>query len=137
MTLSKWIEDYCEDNEIELPSGIPDEKTALSFLCLNKSEGGGGGGSSDFSTAEVIVTNNTNTAIMISALVCIELGEDLVTGAEVMPNSSLTVEVVLYKNNASLCNTEAEASVVTTGDIVYDDEYGDFYITGAGTITFS
>ena len=46
-TLNEWIDDYCEENEIELPSGIPDEKTALCFLCLNKSEGGGGGGSSE------------------------------------------------------------------------------------------
>lgn len=44
-TLSEWIDNYCEENEIELPSGIPDEKTTLCFLNLNKSEGGGGGGS--------------------------------------------------------------------------------------------
>lgn len=41
MTLSEWIEQYCEDNGIELPSGVPDEKTALQFLSVNGSGGGG------------------------------------------------------------------------------------------------
>ena len=40
MTLSEWIDKYCEDNGIELPSGIPDEKTALEFISINASGGG-------------------------------------------------------------------------------------------------
>ena len=44
MKLSEWIEKYCEDNGIELPSGIPDEKTALQFLNVNAIGGSGGGG---------------------------------------------------------------------------------------------
>lgn len=45
MTLSEWIEDYCEENGIELPEDIPDEETALMFL-NTVANGGGGGGSS-------------------------------------------------------------------------------------------
>lgn len=45
MTLSKWIEDYCEENDIELPEDIPDEETALMFI--NTVANGGGGGGSD------------------------------------------------------------------------------------------
>lgn len=47
MTLSKWIEDYCEDNDIELPEDIPDEETALMFINTVANGGGGGGGGSD------------------------------------------------------------------------------------------
>lgn len=55
MTLSKWIEDYCEENEIELPEDIPDEETALTFLGIASNGGGGGGGSS----AVIIKDNGT------------------------------------------------------------------------------
>lgn len=41
MTLSEWIKNYCEENDITLPDGIPDEKTALQFLSVNGSGGGG------------------------------------------------------------------------------------------------
>lgn len=43
MTLDKWINDYCEENNIELPENIADNKTALRFLQLEPASGGGGG----------------------------------------------------------------------------------------------
>lgn len=43
MTLDKWINDYCEENNIELPDNIADNKTALRFLQLEPASGGGGG----------------------------------------------------------------------------------------------
>lgn len=43
MTLDKWIKDYCEENNIELPENIADNKTALRFLQLEPASGGGGG----------------------------------------------------------------------------------------------
>lgn len=39
MTLSEWIENYCEENELELPDGIPNEKVALDFIIANKDGG--------------------------------------------------------------------------------------------------
>lgn len=39
MTLSEWIENYCEENELELPDGIPNEKVALDFIIANKAGG--------------------------------------------------------------------------------------------------
>lgn len=47
MTLDKWIKDYCEENNIELPENIADNKTALRFLQLEPASGGGGGGESN------------------------------------------------------------------------------------------
>ena len=43
MTLNEWIDEYCQENEIELPEDISDNDTALNYLILNA--GGGGGGS--------------------------------------------------------------------------------------------
>lgn len=43
MTLNEWINEYCQENEIELPEDIADGDTALNYLILNA--GGGGGGS--------------------------------------------------------------------------------------------
>ncbi len=39
MTLSEWIKNYCEENELELPSGVPSEKVALDFIIANKAGG--------------------------------------------------------------------------------------------------
>lgn len=39
--LSEWISEYCEENGIELPEDIPDEKTALQFLSVIGSKDGG------------------------------------------------------------------------------------------------
>lgn len=39
MTLYEWIAEYCEDNELELPDGFPNEKSVLDFLILNKPSG--------------------------------------------------------------------------------------------------
>lgn len=39
MTLSEWIKNYCEENELELPDGIPNEKVALDFIIANKAGG--------------------------------------------------------------------------------------------------
>ena len=44
-TITKWIKDYCELNDITMPTGVEDEETAIMFLKLNK---GNGGGNSDF-----------------------------------------------------------------------------------------
>ena len=104
-TLNEWIDDYCEENEIELPSGIPDEKTALCFLCLNKSEGGGGGGSSDFSIAEVIINNTGDeTGMLFIPYYYDEIDEETQeeyygTSGEVYsyPSESTTINLILYK----------------------------------------
>lgn len=45
MTLNEWIDEYCQENEIELPEDIADGDTALNYLILNA--GGGGGGSNE------------------------------------------------------------------------------------------
>ena len=34
MTLSEWIKNYCEENDITLPDDIPDENTALLFISI-------------------------------------------------------------------------------------------------------
>lgn len=40
MTLNEWIDNYCEENNIELPDDIADNKTALNFLVLNSNSSG-------------------------------------------------------------------------------------------------
>lgn len=44
MTLNEWIDEYCEENEIELPDDIADGDTALNYLILNAGGGGGNNG---------------------------------------------------------------------------------------------
>ena len=44
MTLNEWIEQYCQENEIELPEDIADGDTALNYLILNAGGGGGSNG---------------------------------------------------------------------------------------------
>lgn len=41
MKLSEWIKEYCEENNITLPDGIPDEKTALKLIAIIRVDGGG------------------------------------------------------------------------------------------------
>lgn len=38
MTLSEWIKEYCEENDIILPDGISDEETALLFIQINMND---------------------------------------------------------------------------------------------------
>ncbi len=52
MTLSKWIEDYCEENSIELPEDIPDEETALMFINTVANGSGGGGDLPEVTSAD-------------------------------------------------------------------------------------
>lgn len=130
MTLSNWIEQYCEDNNIELPSGIPDEKTALEFLKLNSS-GGGGGGGSDFSTAQVIVQGEEDNYDVVYSYI---FNDNLILSSAVLFNE--TFNVPLYKGKA-LWNVYGEYTINTTGDISYDAEEYEIIIEGDGTITFS
>lgn len=131
MTLSNWIEKYCEDNNIELPSGIPDEKTALEFLKLNSS-GGGGGGDSDFSTAEVTIEGEAGSYSIYNFRI---LNDGLIIGSGLIYNETFTVP--LYKGKAVWALYDEEYTINTTGNISYDTEEYEIIIEGDGTITIS
>lgn len=109
---------------------------------LGEQLGGGGGG--DFSTAQVTVTNATETDRIGLGFACYnenELGEgspSMILNRIMLPNGETVVfKVPLYKGAAYWNNPfEAVGSLATvTGSIL--NENGNFVITGDGTITIS
>ena len=100
----------------------------------------GGGGSSDFTTAEVTITNNTESDIEIALPSIRGHGNDMymIGTTLAVPNSSKSHIVVLYKGAAAgFVITDNVPSAVCTGDISISSIAGThFNITGNGTITF-
>ena len=148
-TLSEWIDDYCEQNEIELPSGIPDEKTAICFLCLNKSEGGGGGGG-DFTTAEVTlnitVSGKTLVETFVDTASIMFPTENIFYMSSVILSDNGKLSILLYQNYAEIggfgaIDTEDNeyytivGEPILTGNIQYNNDTGYFEVTGDCSIT--
>lgn len=98
---------------------------------------GGGGGTSDFTTAEVTITNSTNSSISQSCIAILELmGAQMMT-SEIPPldvDASVTVNMVLFKGSQIIYAPE-NVTIAVTGDIT--DDSGELTITGAGTITYT
>ena len=97
----------------------------------------GGGGSSDFTTAEVTITNNTESDIQLALPV---VSEDFTAflNATILasPNSSKSHIVALYKGEAfGRVITDNVPSAVCTGDVSITSLNG-ISINGNGTITF-
>ena len=98
----------------------------------------GGGGSSDFSTATVTLTNppqgggtvEFEQSVYISAL------GSMVGGGGGFTNIESLIPFVLYKG-VGYANFPLKQNFTVTGDIEYDQEYGDLIIRGDGTITIS
>lgn len=128
MTLDKWINDYCEENDIELPENIADNKTALRFLQLKTVSGGGG--DSDFSIAEVTINNELQFNYNLPYLT--EYGG--IEYIQCYNSLSGTFNVVLYKGNAVLSFVD-EVSVVYTGNVTVLTEGFVYLITGDATFT--
>lgn len=129
MTLSEWIKEYCEENNIELPDDIPDENTALRFLALN----GNGCNGSDFEIVEVKFVRGAASGIINIVVPNVEYWDDLnvhVAQGDInlLPAmNEKTVQVILYKGNANCYSTWS-----LSGDNYNADNE---LITGAGTIT--
>ena len=93
-------------------------------------------GSSDFSTAEVTISNGSDTLFEIPAID--DDGEVGMAVSEQVSNGfDATVSAILYKGLLMVEPTNVDGTVVTTGDITWDDLNGHFRITGNGTITIS
>lgn len=100
--------------------------------------GGGGGGSSDFSTAEVTVINNSEDVVaLLTPLIDDEV---LASEVNIFPNSSISVDVVLYNGVKDDVFVVVNETVIVpssiSGDIV-DAGDGFLVISGDGTITIS
>ena len=97
----------------------------------------GGGGSSDFTTAEVTITNNTESVIRIALPSIGGHGNFIVGSIEVAANSTKPpVLIVLYKGKVlGGTITDNPPSAVCTGGVTIS-EGGGITITGNGTITF-
>lgn len=98
----------------------------------------GGGGSSDLSTAEVTLTNppqGGGTVEFEQSVYISGLGR-MVGGGGAFTNIESSIPFVLYKG-AGYANFPLKQNFTVTGDIEYDQEYGDLIIRGDGTITIS
>ena len=113
-----------ENRVYTAPSG-----TAYSPVTVNVS-----GGSSDFSTAEVTITSDINTTVIVPCAFDENDESSSFGSAGVVADTPLTITVILYKGTAILYCEDANSFEVT-GNIV--DDYGDIYIYGNGTITIS
>ena len=98
-------------------------------------ESGGGGGSSDFSTATVTVTADEDSDG--SGWGMFIVNDSLTDGWAVTFGSSVTFEVVMYKNQPSVFGIGTESEIATTGDLSYDADEGTVTVTGDGTITLT
>lgn len=92
MTLSEWIENYCEENELELPDGVPNEKVALDFIIANKA-----GGVQPEGTINITENgNNIDVAQYAFANVLVQSGEfEKILETIVTPNTTSTSEETL------------------------------------------
>lgn len=94
-----------------------------------------GGGSSDFSTAEVTVVNSINGHVNLTMPVCVDVAPATAIGVfSPEPNSTTTVNVIMYKGAATL--TEVEFSEIE-GEVSFSGDIDDGLITGNGTITIT
>lgn len=98
------------------------------------------GATSDFTTVEVTITNSTGSGISQSCIAIQEfMGVEGMTSqlAPLAPNSSVTVDMVLFKGTQIIYPPD-DFTIAVTGDIT-DDTYdnGEIIITGAGTITYT
>lgn len=96
------------------------------------------GGESDFSTANVTVVNNRNaeSQLFIAHTYEVEGYNSCNTLVNVFANTSITVNVILYKGIADITIIE-NYSISSSGGVKYDSEYEYYYIDGNGTITIS
>lgn len=93
-----------------------------------------GSGSSDFSIAEVTIVNNINGHVNLEMPVCFD-GEPEATAMSMFspePNSTTTVNVIMYKGAATLSGAQF---FEVEGDFLYSGDIDDGLITGNGTIT--
>lgn len=98
----------------------------------NPNAGGGGGGSSDFSTAEVTINNEMSLNYRLPFLT--EVSDiEFITG---YGNDSGTLNVVLYKGNATLLFDE-EVGVVYTGNVTELAAGFAYLITGDASFTIT
>lgn len=96
-----------------------------------------GGGTSDFTTAEVTITNSTNSNLSQSCIAILELMGAQMMASEIPPldvDASVTVNMVLFKGSQIIYAPE-NVTIAVTGDIT--DDNGELTITGAGTITYT
>lgn len=95
------------------------------------------GGSSDFSTAEVIVTNSTESNVNQNGIAIFEyMGEEAMASEfpPIFPNTSVTYDFVLFKGQQTIYAPD-DVHIAVTGDIT--EEEGEIVITGDGTITYT
>lgn len=115
-------------------NAIDDNANGYSSVTVNVE---GGGGTSDFTTAEVTITNNTESEIRL-ALPVVRDDRRHILSANVLaaPNSSNSHIVALYKGAATgRVITDNVPSAVCTGDVSISS-LNAISITGNGTITF-
>ena len=94
-----------------------------------------GGGSSDFSTAEVTIINNNNSEVWFIDGIVVEADQLNIYGFKAEPNTTETVEILLYKNQAYMEIGDG-FTYSLSGDIT-EVEASKVMITGDGTITIS
>lgn len=94
------------------------------------------GGSSDFSTAEVTVNIQGGEIDEMSG--CVAVDDPDYGGYSVCTLvSGETSTVILYKGRALVVPLESYSTNEATGGIVYDEDSGNFIVTGDGTISVS
>lgn len=101
------------------------------------SGGGGGGGSSDLSTATVRVTAGADVLSGATGWGALIVDDSLAEEWLVNAGESVTLGVVMYKNQPSIMGIDTEGEIATTGGLSYDADEGTVTVTGDGTITIS
>ena len=94
-------------------------------------------GSSDFSTAELRITNNTESNFFLD-IITVTDEDGIGHGVACLAYESRTFLVVLYKNYATSGTYTPEslaAAISASGSIEIDEEYGDVYVSGDCIIT--
>ena len=134
MTLNEWIEQYCQENEIELPEDIADGDTALNYLILNA---GGGGGSVDYITKptandvgkvmQVNYGSEPDSVIISETVITVEDGT-------ATPNPIPNANVNLFNSGTKVIfeinGTEYEATILYDGETGFVVEIGDDVYSG-------
>lgn len=137
MTLSKWIEDYCAENNITLPEDIPDEKTALMFISA-ASNGGGGSGDSDFSSAILTLVADDDLA---NFYIPIFADNPVMTGSTTTVIFVGENPVILYKGvciiGPFIDGLDSDISISGNAEWVTIGETPFLKVTGDCTITYT
>lgn len=100
---------------------------------LDQMAGGGGG---DFSIAKVTIVNNSDIEHEINGALCIEDEKHVSSSGISFPiesNTTITVGVILYKEEAQVHFPTYPTNITLAGDIT-GDMFG-FWVHGDGTIT--